>query len=180
VEAENRSLCISFISKTLTAFTNRKTMRKKNKKNNALLTALAGGLAGACAVTLVHETMRRLNPDAPRMDLLGMRALAKVCRFSGAEPPAGDKLFAWTLVGDIVSNSLYYSLTGGGKNAWIKGPVLGLAAGIGGVVLPGPLGLGEAPSNRTSQTKAMTIAWYLLGGIAAAATAKGINKMLKN
>lgn len=154
-------------------------MKRKNKKQDKLFTALAGGLAGACAVTLVHETVRRLNPDAPRMDLLGMRALAKVCRLSGAEPPAENKLFAWVLVGDVIFNSLYYSLTGGGKNAWIKGPALGLAAGIGGVVLPGPLGLGEAPSNRTTQTKVMTVCWYLLGGLVTAAAVKGFNKIME-
>jgi hypothetical protein len=44
---------------------------------------------------------------------------------------------------------------------------LGLAAGLGAVFLPGPLGLGSAPSNRTTQTQAMTVGWYLLGGLAA-------------
>ncbi|KAA9331995.1 hypothetical protein [Adhaeribacter soli] len=143
--------------------------KKQEQNHNSLWMALAGGLAGACALTLVHETVRRLNPDAPRMDVLGMRALAKTIRAAGHEPPAEDKLFGWTMLGDIVSNALYYSLTGTGKGVWLKGPALGLAAGVGGVMLPGPLGLGEGPSNRTTQTKVMTVAWYLLGGIAAAA-----------
>jgi hypothetical protein len=30
------------------------------------------------------------------------------------------------------------------------------------------MGLGSHPSRRTPQTKAMTIAWYVLGGLAAA------------
>ena len=103
------------------------------------------------------------------MDVLGMRTLSKTMRATGHEPPAEDKLFGWTMLGDIVSNALYYSLTGTGKGVWLKGPALGLAAGVGGVMLPGPLGLGEGPSNRTTQTKVMTVAWYLLGGIATAA-----------
>lgn len=152
-------------------------MKKKGKKNKSNLgTASLAGLAGACAVTLVHETMRRVDPDAPRMDVLGMRALAKIMRAADTEPPTEDKLFGLTMAGDIVSNGLYYSLTGSGKKAWLRGSLLGLAAGIGGVVLPGPLGLGTAPSSRTTKTKVMTVAWYFLGGLAAAAVAKALQE----
>ena len=35
--------------------------------------ALASGVAGACALTLLHEGVRRAVPDAPRMDVLGER-----------------------------------------------------------------------------------------------------------
>ncbi|HSI90411.1 MAG TPA: hypothetical protein VK927_04800 [Adhaeribacter sp.] len=147
-------------------------MKNNKDTSSGVLRALAGGIAGAVTVTLIHETMRRLLPDAPRMDVLGMRALAKGLNKANQPVPEKDALHTWTLAGDIVANSLYYSLTGSGKNAWTKGAVLGLAAGVGGVVLPGPLGLGEAPSNRTPQTQAMTVAWYLLGGLAAAATVK--------
>ncbi|WP_317172766.1 hypothetical protein [Hymenobacter sp. HDW8] len=83
------------------------------------------------------------------------------------------------MAGDLLSNGLYYSLVGTGKNAWQRGLVLGLAAGIGGVVLPGPMGLGEAPSNRTPQTKLMTVAWYLIGGLAAAGVARATRKRRK-
>lgn len=152
----------------------KKKAAKKNKSN--LGTAALAGLAGACAVTLVHETMRRLDSDAPRMDVLGMRAIAKMMRAADAEPPAEDKLFDITMAGDIVSNGLYYSLVGSGKDAWVRGSLLGLAAGVGGVVLPGPLGLGTAPSNRTTKTKVMTVAWYFLGGLAAAAVASTMGK----
>lgn len=153
-------------------------MKKGKRKNHTILRSLAGGLAGACVLTLVHETMRRFNPDAPRMDLLGMRAISKTMRAAGEEPPTEEKLFGLSMIGDIISNSLYYSLTGSGENAWLKGSVLGALGGIGGVTLPGPLGLGSAPSGRTTQTKIMTVTWYLLGGLAAAAATKGINKLL--
>lgn len=131
---------------------------------------MAGGLAGACAVTLLHETVRRFVPEAPRMDVLGMRALSKLMRMADQEPPQDqEELHNWTLAGDIVSNSLYYSLAGTGKNALWRGAILGAAAGAGAVLLPGPLGLGEEPSNRTPQTQAMAIGYYLLGGMVAAA-----------
>lgn len=135
----------------------------------SVLKALAGGLAGACVLTLVHETTRRLVPEAPRMDVLGMRAIVKGLKSAGQEPPADDRLHAWAMAGDIVSNSLYYSLAGTGSSAWLRGALLGIGAGVGAFMLPGPLGLGEKPSARTPQTKAMAFGLYFLGGLAAAA-----------
>lgn len=134
-----------------------------------IIKSLAGGLAGACFLTLIHETTRRLVPEAPRMDVLGMRAIAKGMKGAGHEPPSDDKLHSLAMIGDIVSNSLYYSFAGTGSKAWLRGALLGVSAGIGAVVLPGPLGLGEAPSARTPQTKVMAFGIYFLGGLAAAA-----------
>jgi hypothetical protein len=132
--------------------------------------ALASGLAGATTLTAVHETARRINPNAPRMDLLGERAISRLVDAAGVEPPTGERLHDLAMVGDLASNSLYYSLIGLGRRdgAWLRGAALGLAAGVGAVVLPGPLGLERAPSNRTHATQAMTIAWYTLGGLATA------------
>ncbi len=53
----------------------------------SLLKALGGGLAGALALTAIHETVRRVSPDAPRMDVLGMRAIAKSLRAAGEDVP---------------------------------------------------------------------------------------------
>mgnify|MGYP005753116201 CR=1 FL=1 len=137
--------------------------------NNALK-AMASGLAGAVVLTVVHETLRRLVPDAPRMDVLGMRSIEKLMTKADEEPPQDkQELHNWALAGDVISNSLYYSLAGVGRNAWWRGAVLGAAAGAGAVLLPGPLGLGEEPSNRTTKTQVMTVSYYLLGGLVAAA-----------
>jgi len=135
-----------------------------------ILTSLAAGLAGAVALTALHEAARRLRPaDAPRMDVLGMRALRKLLNKAEAPVPDHDTLFNLTMAGDIVSNGLYYSLVGSGRHALERGLLLGLAAGAGGVLLPGPLGLGTAPSARTPQTQLMTVAWYTVGGLVAGA-----------
>ncbi|MCB2409424.1 hypothetical protein [Hymenobacter lucidus] len=144
----------------------------KHSKPSALPQALASGFAGALVLTAIHETARRISPDAPRMDVLGMRGLRKIIDKAEAPQPNTDTLFNLTMAGDILSNGLYYSLVGRSKKAWGRGALLGLAAGIGGVVLPGPLGLGDAPSSRTPQTKLMTVAWYLLGGLAAAGASR--------
>ena len=83
---------------------------------------------------------------------------------------------AWALVGDLVSNSLYYSLVGAGarQDAMRNGALLGLAAGLGAVFLPEPLGLGRQPTEDSPETQLMTVAWYLLGGLAAGAAYSAI------
>jgi hypothetical protein len=133
--------------------------------------ALAAGAAGATVLTLAHEAARRVVPNAPRMDVLGRRAIAAGARAVGAEPPSGSQLQGVALAGDLVSNTAYYSLVGLGRadGAVARGGLLGLAAGLGALFLPGPLGLGTGPSRRTRQTAAMTVAWYTLGGLVAGA-----------
>ena len=137
-----------------------------------ILQSLGSGLVGACALTILHETARQFIPNAPRADILGMRAIRKVMKKADADPPADDQLHTWALGGDVVGNALYYGLIGLVKPAQapLMGATLGAVAGVGAVVLPGPMGLGKAPSSRTTTTVVMTIGWYLLGGLATAAT----------
>jgi hypothetical protein len=133
--------------------------------------ALGSGFAGASTLTLIHQTAQKALPDAPRADLLGMRAIAGTMRQAGLEPPSQDRLYGMALCGDLTANSLYYSLVGLGRpeGAWLRGALLGLAAGLGAVFLPGPLGLGRDATDRNPANQAMTVAWYLAGGLAAAA-----------
>jgi hypothetical protein len=129
--------------------------------------ALGSGLAGACALTLIHQTARKLTDRAPRADILGIRAIAKTVRkVNGRQSPPDDRLYPIALAGDL----LYYSLVGsrGDASTWLRGAALGLGAGLGALALPGPMGLGSRPTNRTGATRVMTVAWYLLGGLAAA------------
>ena len=138
--------------------------------------ALLSGLAGATALTIVHETARRTVPEAPRMDTLGRRALARGMEAVGVEPPGHDALQAAAMVGDVVSNTLFYAMVGLGSpsGALARGAVLGAAAGLGAVALPPLLGLGRRPSGRSPRTKAMAFSWYLLGGLAAATAYQGL------
>ncbi len=74
------------------------------------------------------------------------------------------------MLGDVASNTIYYSLVGvNPKQPLLSGAVLGGLAGVGAVTLPGPMGLGEAPTTRSPATTAMTIGWYLFGGLVAGA-----------
>ena len=143
-----------------------------------ILSSLAAGFAGAIALTALHEAARRLRPhDAPRMDVLGERGLRKLLGLADLPQPDHETAYSATMLGDVLSNGLYYSLVGSGRHSLRRGLLLGVAAGAGGVLLPGPLGLGEAPTNRTPQTKAMTVAWYTVGGLVAGAVARGLRNL---
>ena len=145
-----------------------------------ILPSLAAGFAGAIALTALHETARRLRPqDAPRMDVLGERGLRKILRLEDLPQPTATTAYSITMLGDVLSNGLYYSLVGSGKHSRGRGFALGVLAGVGGLLLPGPLGLGTAPSNRTLQTQAMTVAWYTVGGLVAGLVARGLRRRPK-
>ena len=130
--------------------------------------ALLSGAAGAVALTTVHQAARAITPDAPRMDIVGMRALTRCLRASGHEPQDRDRLYLATLAGDLISNSAYYSLA----TTFTRGTVLGLLAGIGALLLPEPMGLGSPPKSERLPNQVMTVAWYLTGGLVAAAVAR--------
>lgn len=140
--------------------------------------ALEGGLAGAAALTLIHETIKRVVPNAPRMDLLGMNALAKGLRYINAKTPNERELYRWTLAGDLVSNALYYSVAGATTKSHplVRGALLGLAAGAGAVLLPKPMGLNPRHSSRTTKTSLMTVGLYVAGGLVAAAVMNVLEK----
>ena len=143
-----------------------------------MLRALASGVAGAVALTAVHETARRVIPHAPRMDVIGRRGIAKSMVALGAAPPHGQRLQAAALAGDVVSNAMYYSLVGLGSDTpraiWRRGLFLGVLAGLGAAFLPPVLGLGRQPGKRGPFTHLLTIAWYTIGGLTAAASMRSI------
>lgn len=121
--------------------------------------AIATGLAGASTVTLLNETIRQVDEEAPRLDLLGMRALAEV-----ASP---DNLRTKAFMGDIASNTAYYAIVAAGPpdKALACGAALGLAAGVGAVYLPGRMGLGDDVTNRDSKRRLLSVAYYGLAGL---------------
>lgn len=141
-------------------------------------TVIAGGLAGATAVTLIHESIKAVVPEAPRMDKLGMQAIAKGFRKANRAVPKQDTLFTMSLVGDLVSNAIYYSAVGIGseKNIWLRSTALGLAAGLGAVFLPEPLGLNKQYSNRTLATKILTVGLYTAGALVTTGVIKLLNR----
>jgi hypothetical protein len=133
--------------------------------------ALAAGACGAATLTAVHQFARRVTDEAPRMDVLGERAIARTLAARGTPVPPQPALHRWALAGDLVANSAYYSLVVCGREprVWRRAIALGLAAGAGALLLPRPLGLGEAPRSDHMANQVMTVAWYVIGALAAAA-----------
>lgn len=134
---------------------------------------LLSGLTGALTLTAVHETLRKTQPNAPRMDHLGEQSLVKILSDLNIQPPRqSSTLHNITLASDVVANTLYYSLipTSSVKELWVRSAGLGLIAGVGALVLPKPLGLNPQESNRTPKTQALTLALYLSGAVVTALT----------
>ena len=132
---------------------------------------LAGGLAGTLTVASMHEALRRITPDAPRMDILDMDLIRKGLTSIHKEVPGEEELQRLAVGGELFCDTAYYSLTGigGQKGAWLRGALLGLIAGVTAVILPKPLGLPTEPSNKTLGTQFMTVGLYVMGGLVAAA-----------
>ena len=131
--------------------------------------SLVSGMAGAAALTVVHQAARALSDSAPRMDVVGMRALARGSEALDTDRPQTHKgLYRAALAGDLICNSAYYSLA----STYTRGTVMGLLAGAGALMLPQRMGLGAPPRSELLSNRVMTVAWYLIGGLVAAGTAQ--------
>lgn len=144
-----------------------------NESLNGWAKAFAAGAAGAVTLTAIHQLAREVTGSAPRMDVVGERALASTLDAAGAEVPPEPQLYRWTLAGDLLANSAYYSLVACGprQGLWRRAVVYGLAAGVGALVLPRRMGLGDPPKSERVSNQIMTVAWYLAGALVAAAAA---------
>ena len=130
--------------------------------------ALLSGMAGAATLTAVHQAARLIRDDAPRMDVMAERAIDHVDEAVHHHDSTHPSLRGMALAGDLVFNGLYYSLA----TTWTRGAALGLAAGACALILPQKLGLGAPPKSELLSNQVMTVAWYVLGGLAAAWTAQ--------
>ncbi len=142
---------------------------------------LISGAIGAGVLNVVHEAGRKLIPEAPHVDIVAMRAIARILEHTGFAKPSVGTLRKAALVGDLVSNTFYYSVSVTRRNSsinkgsWKKAALYGLAAGVGAVVLPSRMGLGEDGTQRSPVTSMLTIAWYLSGSLAATAASRSMS-----
>ncbi|PZM77509.1 MAG: hypothetical protein DKT66_24815 [Candidatus Melainabacteria bacterium] len=139
-----------------------------------MIRALFNGFVGAVALTTAHQALRRALPDAPQLDRMGMKGVAKVCNAVGRRPPTGSALFLFALLGDILTNTFYFSQVGSkpGLGSLGKGLSLGLSAGLGAAALPVVMSLDSGARRRTRRTGALTVGLFLCGGLAAAMAAQ--------
>ena len=139
---------------------------------------LLAGLGGAIALNILHEGLKKRGDNMPRVDLLGEEALQKSLNYFGTSINDEATLYKATLAGDVISNALYYSLIGAGSkdHVWARAISYGLAAGVGAVTLPKPLGLDPEPVSKTQKTQVLTIAYYVMGAIVTSGIIKALAK----
>lgn len=137
--------------------------------------SLASGIAGAFALTAIHEVARRRFASAPRMDEVTMRGLRKILPGKFRDP---RRLHQLALAGDLLSNSVYYSVIAAPtrKATWMRAGVLGTAAGLCALFLPERLGLGVPHNSHRRTTQFMTVGWYLAGALATAFVATRVRE----
>jgi hypothetical protein len=130
------------------------------------------GLVGAAAVTGLNYLGQRLTPQAPRLDELGRQAVRKTSRNLVASKPSEEAVQATALGGDLMTNSMIYSLAGVGrsKRPEVRGLLAGAAMGAAVVLLAPMLGFGKRTTGIGTKGKAMAIGQYALGGLAAGLT----------
>ena len=60
------------------------------------------------------------------------------------------------------------------SETYSRAAVMGMAAGIGAVLIPEPIGLGVPPESEHRANQVMTVAWYTAGAVAAAIAANSM------
>ncbi len=140
-------------------------------------TNFLGGLTGAMALSALHEAVRQIDQGAPRFDLVGEEGVNKMLEKTGSEPLSGGALHNAALVGDLISNALYYSMIGRKKKHLLfNGVLYGTIAGVGAVSLTRKMGLDAGHLTKTRRAKYMTVGYYVFGGLVTALIIKALRK----
>lgn len=143
------------------------------------LPSLLGGLAGALTLTALNEVMKRIDHSTPHPNLLGRNAVARIVKGAGLSSIAAKgKLKPMAATGELITNSLYFGMAEASNPAKTvaRGMLLGFAAGMGALTLSKPLGLDARDRETSAATKALTVAWYVTGGLVAAGVMNLITK----
>jgi hypothetical protein len=143
----------------------------KNLTVMRLSSSLIGGLGGAITLTLLQELLKKIDPNAPRLDLLGKQATSKLLKKTKRQF-SEQQIYNTSLAGDVLFNSLYYSLAGiKTKKAATTGGLLGTGMGLAAVMLPKLLELNAGYTGANAKRKYMTMGLYIAGGLVAAGIA---------
>lgn len=130
---------------------------------------MISGLVGAAAVTGLNYLGQRITSYAPHLDKLGEKAVRKSSKAVTGTKPDETTVQATALGGELISNSMVYSLAGVGrsKRPELRGVLAGVGMGAAVVLLAPLLGLGNRTTGVGTRGKAMAIGQYALGGLAA-------------
>lgn len=142
---------------------------------------ILAGLGGAIALTLLNESLKKLDNKMPRIDLVGEEAVQKTAAFFGVDIQNKEALIGTTLVSDVVSNTAYYSLINNETNdLWFKAASSGLVAGFGAISIPDKIGLNDNPVAKSLPTKVMTMGYYMFGALTTAAILSVLERFESN
>jgi hypothetical protein len=134
-----------------------------------LFAVLGAGLAGAASLSILNELSRRLDPKAPRLELIGERALSAGMRRLGARRPHRAKLRKLAVLSDMLANSIVYgALFAGRSRPWQRGTLGGLLAGASALALAPASGI-KRPLQAAPAATQLALARYLGAGLAASA-----------
>ena len=142
-------------------------------QQNTMNSIVAGGV-GATSLTLIHEAARHFIPNSPRVELLGMRAIRKFALRPLGLQPTRDQEYMLSIALDLISNGANYALIlalgdNKRKNVFGRALLYGMTTGVATLAVPSILKIKAQPTRNHAATVAMTIAWYTLGALAAAA-----------
>ncbi|PRD55971.1 hypothetical protein [Sphingobacterium gobiense] len=135
-------------------------------------------LAGSIALNIIHELARKRSNDVPQINEVAEEGIEKAWLAAGSKPPQGNNLYGIALTSDIIANTAFFRTISGEtpKETLTKGLLLGAAAGIGALTLTEPLGLDDKPVNRNPKVQALTILYYVVGGLVTAGVYNAINR----
>lgn len=135
-----------------------------------MLKSLVAGFAGAAALNILHETLKKLDPEAPRIDLVGEEAVKKSAEAMDLNAPTGNSLYGITLAGDVLTNATYFAAIGMGSKKFmpLRAIGAGISAGMAALKAPKPLGLNEAHVANSEKRQVMTVAYYVFGAMVTA------------
>ncbi len=72
---------------------------------------ILAGMGGAITLNIIHEVIRKNFQNVPHINEVGQEALVKTIKHTPLNITGKENIYATTLIGDIISNGLYYATT---------------------------------------------------------------------
>lgn len=121
---------------------------------------ILAGMGGAIALNIIHEVIRKNFQNVPHINEVGQEALVKTIKHTPINITGKENIYATTLIGDIISNGLYYANTATKHNL-----ASGIIAGTAAITLPKQIGLDDEPVAGNSKKMVMTVGYYIAGAL---------------
>jgi hypothetical protein len=159
-----------------------------------LASAIEGGLAGVSTISLLGETLRKIDGRPPGANGIKGKKLKKRFKKANSKKPKKATEQYIRLAGDLLGAASVFGISSLGKrkNAVLRGALLGAAAGLGAVLLDdhkndrdsekinGHEGYPSTMLARdTTLQKALEVGLFTIGGMIAGKILKGSGKKKK-